>query len=279
MTLPRPHVVRRGAGLPMLFVHGNAVDHRLLIELDDAFCHEGRWERIYFDLPGFGRTPALASPGGLPDLADWLDDTVEALVGDRPFAVVGSSLGGLLARDLVARRSGQCLGLALLATVVDPVRAHRTVPDPAVVVADRTLLASLDADDAAMYQAVAVVQTPENWERYRRAALPGVRLADGDAMARLAAQYTLPGFVEERLDGFDQPVLIVTGRQDAIVGFEDQQALAQRFAACTFAALDHAGHNVHLDQPDVVRALLQDWEERVVRVRRQCPIPGRRAAR
>lgn len=279
MSPPRPHVVRRGTGLPMLFVHGNAVDHRLLLELDDAFGHSGRWERIYFDLPGFGHTPPLDSPGGLPDLADWLDNTVEGLVGHLPFAIVGSSLGGLLARDLVARRPGQCLGLALLATVVDPVRANRTLPDPAVVVADHTLLASLDAAVAAMYQAVAVVQTPENWERYRRAALPGLRLADDDAMARLAAQYALPNFVEEQLDEFDCPVLIVAGRQDAIVGFEDQRLLAQRFAACTFAALDHAGHNVHLDQPNVVRALLEDWGQRVLRVRRQRLTPGRGAAR
>lgn len=265
MTGPRPHVVRRGAGLPLLFVHGNAVDHRLLIELDDVFCHNGGWERIYFDLPGFGQTPALDDPGGLPELADWLDEAVGSLVGGLPFAIVGSSLGGLLARDLVSRRPGQCVGMALLATVVDPVHANRALPDPVIAVEDHGLLASLDADDAAMYREVAVVRSSANWERFRRAALPGLRLADTDAMARLAARYTLPDFEEERLDGFDRPVLIVAGRQDAVVGFEDQSALARRFTTSSLAVLDHAGHNVHLDQPTVVRALLEDWAARVVR--------------
>lgn len=34
MTAPAPHVVRRGEGIPVLFVHGMGVDHRLLLEVD-----------------------------------------------------------------------------------------------------------------------------------------------------------------------------------------------------------------------------------------------------
>lgn len=56
---PRPHVVRRGTGVPLVMVHGNGVDHRLLLELDEVFAAPGRWERIHVDLPGFGRSPAL----------------------------------------------------------------------------------------------------------------------------------------------------------------------------------------------------------------------------
>src|SRR5690606_5657062 len=51
---------------------------------------------------------------GTGELADWLDGAAERPVGDStPLTVVGSSLGGLLARDLAARRPRQCLGIAL----------------------------------------------------------------------------------------------------------------------------------------------------------------------
>lgn len=61
----------------------------------------------------------------------------------------------------------------------------------------------------------------------------------------------------------ENEVLIVVGRRDAIVGYEDQRALSQRFGRATYAALDRAGHNVRLDQPHVVRRLLGDWLRRV----------------
>lgn len=262
MVLPRPHVVRPGSGTPLLFLHGNGVDHRLLLELDDSFA-SGGWERIYLDLPGFGLTARLDAPGGLPDIADWLDDAVTGLIGTASFAIVGNSLGGLLARELAARRNGQVLGMALIAPVVDPVAARRTLPEAVVLVEDAALLETLDGAERALYADLAVIQSQENWERFRRAALPGLRAADVCAMAYLGKRYALSGLPEEHLAGYDGPVLIIAGKQDAVVGFEDQRALAVHFPRATFSELDGAGHNVHLDQPDIVHALLVDWGTRV----------------
>ena len=78
--MTHPHVVRHGAGVPLIAVHGNGVDHRLLL----------------------------------------------ALVGSTPFALLANSLGGLLARNLVAQFGDQVLGLALIAPVVDPDAAPTT---------------------------------------------------------------------------------------------------------------------------------------------------------
>ncbi|MFC0673786.1 alpha/beta fold hydrolase [Brachybacterium hainanense] len=265
MTDPIPHVVRRGEGLPLLFVHGNGVDHRLLLALDPVF-QESAWERIYIDLAGFGGTPALDGRGGLPELADWLDRALDRLLGDASFAVVGNSMGGLLARDLVSRRPEQCRGMALLAPVVDPARERRTLPAPEVVLSDPELLASLDAQDADDYRALSVVQTRDTWERFRAAALPGIRAADEDAMRRIGEFYELPSFTDSWGE-FDRPVLIVAGRQDAVVGYEDQWALSQEFLRSTYAVLDGAGHNVHLDQPGIVGEMLRAWSETVAPVR------------
>lgn len=259
MTDPVPHVVRRGQGAPLLLLHGNEVDHRFLLDLEDLFDERSPWERLHLDLAGFGRTPALPAPGGLPQLADWLGRVAGELLDGRGFAVIGSSLGGLLARDLVARRPERCLGIALLAPVVDPVHAHRTLPPAEVLEPDDALLASLDPEDAALYAELAVVPSRENWERFRATALPGLRAADRGAVARLAADYTLPRLPDAALEELDAPVLLVMGRQDAVVGHEDQLALARRLPRATTAVLDRAGHNLHLDQPVAVRDLLRHW--------------------
>lgn len=261
------YVVRRGQGAPVLFLHGSGVDHRLLLVLDEIFQEESGWERIFIDLPGFGGTPALPGAGGLPDLADWIDTWVDEVVGRRRFAIVANSLGGFLARELLARRPNQVSGLALLAPVVDPCEERRRTPDRHVVHEDDLFMATLNAADATAFGSMAVTQTRASWELFRLAALPGIRAADRAAVHRLESEYYLDGRApEERFGEFTGPTLIVAGRQDHVVGYEDQLRLAQSYPRSTVAVLDRAGHNVHLDQPAMVAALLREWQAQAAAV-------------
>lgn len=255
-----PPVLRRGQGLPLIAVHGNGVDHRILLALDDALAGGGGLERIYLDLPGFGGTPRLPLPGDLPALADRLDAAVDELVGERPFALLGSSLGGLLVRDLAARRPTQWRGMALLAPVIDPDRRRRRLPappEPARV--DEELLADLAPEDRADFTAVAIRQDRAAWERFRRHVLPGLRAADPEAMDRLESRYALPEDAGRDLVGDRRPVLVLAGRQDAVVGCEDQKAFAARIPGARYVALDGAGHNLAVDRPDAVHRELRRW--------------------
>lgn len=259
---PRPHVLRRGHGLPVIMVHGNGVDHRLLLALDDCFVDED-WERIYLDLPGFGRTPRLSGAGGLPELANWLVATVRELVGERPFAVVANSLGGLLARHVVARLPDQVVGLALLAPVVEPDPVRRTLPEFAVAERDADLLARLGEEDRDEFTGIMVRQSEATWDAFREYVLPGIRLADQVAVRRLASRYFLVDVPEVVSVPFDAPTVIVTGRRDQVVGYVDQFGLVDHYRAATYVALDGAGHNVHLDQPTAVAGIVRDWARRV----------------
>lgn len=266
MSQPAPHIVRRGSGAPLILVHGMGVDHRLLLPLDAALEAAGGWERIYVDLPGFGGTPALPAPGGLPEMADWLDDVVGEVVGEARFALLGNSLGGLLVREVLARRGEQVAGLALIAPVVDPDPRERDVPERVVLEEDEALIAGLDEDDAEPFLEMAVVQTRPVWENFREHVLPGVRALDKDAVKRLEDRYTLEGpLPEERFGEYDRPTLIVTGRQDDKVGWKDQLALAEHFPRLTLAMLDRTGHNVHLDQEAAVGAMVRNWAEDAAR--------------
>ena len=56
---------------------------------------------------------------------------------------------------------------------------------------------------------------------------------------------------------------MITGRQDDAVGYEDQFDLLGSYPRMTYIALDRAGHNVHLDQPDVTRALVGEWLDKM----------------
>lgn len=265
MTIDPDAIVRRGEGAPILCIHGSGVDHRLLLPLDRSLNDDGCWERIYLNLPGFGGTPPLAPPGGLPALIDWVDDVVSEELGSRNFAVLANSLGGVIARELVARRMSQIAAIALIAPVVDPRAEHRMLPHREILEENPDFLKTLPSADASAFSEMAVVQNAENWRRFRDAALPGIRAADPHALDQLGAGYTVEGpLPEQRFERFEGSTLIVTGRQDHVVGFEDQLALSASYPRATIAVLDRAGHNVHLDQPDVVGSLLYAWQSQAV---------------
>ncbi|MBP3044165.1 alpha/beta hydrolase [Arthrobacter jiangjiafuii] len=257
------HSVEYGSGTPLLLIHGFCLDHRLLLGLDPVFA-AGGWRRVYLDLPGMGRSAAGPGINGSDSVAEAVVDFVRKTFGQEKFAVLGNSFGGMIARQLVAEFGDQILGLALLCPVAVAEHSSRDVPAQTVLHADPVLLAGLDQWEAAEYQSMAVVQSPENWILFRDAVLPGPRAFDPAAIERISSTYSLAVEPEARSAPFPGPTLIITGRQDHVVGFRDHLALLDHYVHATFIVLDRAGHNAHLDQPELTEALLAEWLGRMV---------------
>lgn len=262
---PQPFVTRRGSGDPMFLLHGNGVDHRYMLPLEAAL--EGsEWERIYLDLPGFGQTPALGGCGGAQDIAEWLVGVVREIAGSRPLALVGTSFGGILARYVAAHCRDQLRGMALLCPVVDLGKANRTTPEPTILSENRKLReqSQISDDDWEEYANLAVMQTEENWTLFHDYALPGIRLMDKDAAKRLDHNYALDSTPEDGTEPIAAPTLIITGRQDHVVGWADHVRLLQHYPRASFAVLDGAGHLGQLDRPEIVNAMISEWVERMI---------------
>ena len=258
--------LRKGQGRPLVLLHGAGVDHRILTSLEEVFRRdpalEPRWERLYLDLPGSGCTPAPSAVDGSSAVVDEVLAWIDEELGDRPFALVGNSWGGLLARSVTAQRSEQVLGLCLLAPVAVADHAARTLPPRTVLATDQALLDGLDPRDREDYEEMAVVQSAADWKRFRDHVLPGLRASDDAVTARIAQRYELRQSPEGGTS-YAGPTLIVTGRQDHVVGYADTYALLPHYPRATFVTLDATGHNVHLEQPAVVGALFADWLDRL----------------
>lgn len=188
-------------GLPVVFVHGMGVDHRSLMMLDKAFDGNDSIRRIYLDLPGFGRTPALPEHAcGLPEMADWLQTAIDGLVGKAaPFAMVGNSMGGALVREVLAREPRRVAGMVLIAPVVDPQHAGRHVAEHVVAQPNPKLTHSLPQEQVFDFITMGVNQSFDAWRRYQRFILPGVALCDRAACERLDQRYWLADNPEEML--------------------------------------------------------------------------------
>ncbi|WP_236668597.1 alpha/beta fold hydrolase [Hymenobacter rubidus] len=94
--------IRRGAGRPLLLLHGIGGSWRSWQTIIEDLATER--EVIAVDLPGFGNTPPLAGPVTIATLADAVTDFLRAqnLLG---IDAVGSSMGARLVLEL-ARRGG-----------------------------------------------------------------------------------------------------------------------------------------------------------------------------
>jgi pimeloyl-ACP methyl ester carboxylesterase len=256
------HHVERGTGLPVVALHGWTADHRLMLGcLEPVFAARPGYRRLYADLPGMGRSAAPPSIASADDVLAAVLEFIDEALGEEPFALVGESYGGYLSRAVTAARPGRVLGLALICPVATVDRSRRVLPARQVLRPDPAAVAALDARTAAAFTEMAVVESPEAAAGFRDDIMPGLDLADAEAIDRIERRWQLTAGPESG-DPFPRPTLILTGRQDHVVGYAEQFALLPHYPRATFAVVDVAGHNLQLDQPALFRILMHDWLDR-----------------
>ncbi|PRY57521.1 pimeloyl-ACP methyl ester carboxylesterase [Knoellia remsis] len=264
----------------MLAIHGWSPDHRLMTGILEPVlggdptrpAAGAAYRRIYPDLPGMGQSP-VGDAASTSDVVDRVERLVGERIADEPFLLVGESYGGYVARELVRRRPGQVVGLALICPIGPVVaKTARTRPPEVVLERDEAFLDTLDPQLRAEFEDGAVVQTEETYAAFARDVAPGLAAADAEGMARIHRRWDL-GRLPEEGRTYDRPTLWLLGRQDSAVGYRDQWELLEHYPRATFAVLDRAGHNAQYERLELTEALLTDWLDRVER--EPAPTPGR----
>jgi pimeloyl-ACP methyl ester carboxylesterase len=249
------HYVEHGEGLPVLVLHGAGVDHREVMAcLEPVFGALTGYRRIYPDLPGMGLTPAPATIGSADDVLELLLAFIDGVIGDQPLVVAGHSAGGYYAQAIADRRPEQVVGLALLCPLLAGIR---DVPEHEVTYGSGTIGSAEFRD----YFTVQSAETVDRWERY---VAPAAGLADQSALARIGERWELTATADDETP-YRSPTLLVTGHQDSAVGYAGAWDLLAHYPRATFAVLDAAGHALPHEQPELLRALVTEWLDRVRR--------------
>ncbi|WP_323742876.1 alpha/beta hydrolase [Rathayibacter sp. VKM Ac-2878] len=243
-------------------MHGFGVDHRIMLPLEQMTEH-APWRRVYLDLPWAEGVAGRSTASSAHEVAVGVLAEIDEHLGDEPFAIIGSSFGGMIARYVAHERRERVLGLATLASVVEPVHVDRDLPARTIVSSEAGVLERA-GDARAAFEEVSVIQDAAAFAAFERYVLPGIRGADTTVMDRISADYALPALPElEHPEAFTAPTLHVFGRQDDVVGYEDGLRLRDHYPRGSFVVLDGAGHNVHLEQPEVTGAVIRDWLNRI----------------
>ncbi len=209
-----------------------------------------RFRVLVFDNRDAGRTTGPATPYTIRDMAD---DTAALMdhVGFGRAHVIGASMGGMIAQELVLGYPDRVDHLALACTT--PGQSLGVPPGPeamADLLADRSKLTP-----AEMARSLIRILFSPAWVAANQARL-------SEALARLGAhQITPEGYQRQLLAiaGFDagprlgeisRPTLIMHGTADVLLPVENGRILSERIAGSRLELFEGCGHGFLMEQPE-----------------------------
>jgi pimeloyl-ACP methyl ester carboxylesterase len=192
------------------------------------------------DLPGFGRSASEPGPYTMVAMADAVVRLLDERGIDR-IRLMGGSMGGVVAQQLVLRHPGRVERLLLVATgavMADPVAGLAKADAMARAPWDETAI--IPVVDGFFYRQPSVAEVM----RLRRIALSASHRAAVEAARSNAQSNTM-----ERLASIRVPTLIVQGRHDHARTPEHGGLMRERIADARLAVIEGAGHTPQLERP------------------------------
>ncbi len=233
----------------VVFLHGAGMDHTAWTLHARWFAHHGR-SVLALDLPGHGASGGQASA----EVGPYAETVIQVLdaAGVTKAALVGHSLGSLIALEVAARYPGRVRALGLVGA------AAKIPVNPALIEAAHTNLPS----------AVAMII---NWSFGPRATFgaapsPGLSLT---GLARQVLARSVPDALHADLTACNRydaglesgnriwcPTVLVIGELDRMTPADCGRKLAQAIPGATVTELSGIGHMLPLEAPEGVLAAL-----------------------
>lgn len=247
LSLPggRVHLLRGGAGAPLLFLHAaGGAGHWL--EFHELLAR--RFEVIAPDHPGFGGSDELPEVEGMDDLVYHYLELIERLGLERPH-VVGASFGGWLAAELAVHTPNAVGSLVLLAA------AGLRLPEHPVT---DLFLMTPEQLAAALFHDMSMAAT--------------VFPADPDVDAILAAYRDMTGLarfswvpfmcnpkLERRLRRITARTLVVWPTEDRLVPIAHGRRYAELIPGAVFMQVEDCGHAMYFERPAEFAQITTDF--------------------
>jgi 3-oxoadipate enol-lactonase len=252
--------IDRGAGQPVLLVHGFPLDYTMWdVQIESLSKHA---RVIAPDLRGFGQsklgpvdpTHGITMERYADDLAEFLG---ELALGDQPIVFVGLSMGGYIAWQFARKYSSRLRGLVLLDTRsladTDEARAGRLKMAQKVAEWGSGRVAEMMGPK--LVAPSAFEEKPAVVTAIRRVVQSTSPAAIAAAQRGLAARPDMTSFLPQ----INVPTLVIVGDQDAISPPGEMQAIAAAIPDAEFVVIPDSGHMTTMENPEAVNAALSKF--------------------
>ena len=195
--------------------------------------------------------PAVDRMGRVIDADTTRDDTIAAMAAraldqlDGPALVIGFSMGGYIAREMLYQQPAKVSALVLVATSSRAKSGPSASIDPARFrhLGRAAVARSLHPD----HQTDALIERVQAMSR---------RL--GGAVYARQSELSRQGDTDQ-LGCIACPTLIVAADQDALRSVAESAALHRGINSSTLAVIERSGHLIPLEQPRKFESVLTDW--------------------
>ncbi len=255
--------VEIGEGEPIVFLHGISGSWQNWLENLPHFARRHR--AIALDLPGFGASPVPSWKIDMPAYGRLIHDFCERIGVDRGAALVGNSMGGLVAAE---------------ATLVAPGRFDRLVLVSAAGLINTWRPKERGAATSHAWStfgpwvgrlARVIVSRPRSryvmfrpflrWPNRLRPELLWEQMASGVPCAGFsdALEAVIEYDARDRLADIDIPTMIVWGSDDWVISALAALSYHRRIPGSRLEILERTGHVPQLERPARFNALLDDF--------------------
>lgn len=234
----------KGSGKTILMLNGFATDMTSMIGcMETLFENKEGWKRIYIDHPGVGKTIIGDSVKNYNDVLDIIINFIDIIIPNEKFAIAGSSFGGYLARYILNKKQDMINGLLLIYPLIIPQLEKCDV--------DRETKVIKDLDENIQEKIDSRISTEVNG---------AMENTNFEFLQKLSSESNRINIDVDNLEKqFDKPTLILTGKQDSIVGYRDAFNIINNYPRATFCVLDKAGHNLQIEQENLFNSLVNEW--------------------
>lgn len=247
------HYEEKGAGKPLVLVHGFPMDHRIwTVQLEGL---AGICRVIAVDLKGFGKSRSNEA-FTIDSMADELVAFVKA-VNAYPCYLAGLSMGGYIALSLAARYPEAIKGLIIVSSKseADPSAGKEARQKMAQLAQEKGSVAAADQMLPRVLTEETIKGNPELVMKMRQImeACPANTIANASFAMRDRADRTAD------LPGLKMPVLVVLGERDSLLPVEGGRKLAQACANGRLVVIGGAGHVPCMENPQATNAALAEF--------------------
>ncbi len=247
---------RHGAGEPLLFLHGLGGHIAETPYLTDVYSKH--FEFIVYDGRGCGRTDKPADPYSIAGLADDGAALLDA-IGVAQATVYGSSMGGMVAQELVLRHPRKVKALILGCTTAGAIRGVRPTNETIQELIHNQSLSGDEASEAgwALGYSRSYIDANRAALRARGSAASAYGTPRDSYMRQVlaAAQHD----TYDRLGQVTCPVMLLHGADDVMIPVGNAHMLKAAMQHAELHVLEGMGHGYNLEAQDVADALVIDF--------------------